>query len=74
MKKFEKICKAVLKLTENDFAEGYNFCDEQESYIHPLKNATAHKTRLIGANNRSIISALSVLQDYIKKGGELAKS
>lgn len=63
-----KICKAILKLTDYDFACVEEMAKEQMEYFHPLKNGTAQKLNKTGENNTKIIMALRKLKVLIENG------
>lgn len=66
IKKINSICKAVLKLTEEDFAAVETMADEQGAYSHPLKNATAKKFHDLSDHNTRVLLKLRELQETIK--------
>lgn len=63
-----KVCKDIIKLTENDFACVEKMAKEQQEYIHPLKYAKANKLNNTGDNNMKVIMALKTLQKLILAG------
>lgn len=68
IKEIDKICKAVLKLTDADFEEARKMALEQNNYVHPLKNATAKKYHEFSDHNTRVINALQFLREAIENG------
>lgn len=73
MEKINKICKLIVKLTPVEIAKALEICDEQISYLHPLKVATQHKINEMGRNNREIVYKIAELQAVIKQNEEPSK-
>ena len=65
IKEVNKICIAVLKLTDADFEEVREMVIEQGNYTHPLKNGTANKYHELSKHNMRVIKALQYLQDVL---------
>lgn len=63
--KVNKICEAILKLTENDFKAVENMANEQLAYNHPLKYATAAKFNNLGTHNIQVLKGLKELHSTI---------
>lgn len=61
-----KVCKAVLKLTDADFTEVEKMYEEQASYCHPLKMAKASKQHELGSHNQRVVEALKALRSTIQ--------
>ncbi|OBZ08914.1 hypothetical protein A8L34_22435 [Bacillus sp. FJAT-27264] len=70
IREINKVCKAVLKLQDGDFVEMEGVYKGQESYSHPLKNATAAKQNQLGAYNRRVTEALKNLRSVLESGAE----
>jgi hypothetical protein len=68
-----KVCKAILKLQENDFVEMRKVALEQYEYTHPLKQATAHWQHELGCHNIRVLDALENLQKVIIEGAKIQK-
>lgn len=64
--KVNRICKAVLKLAEEDFEAIEHMADHQMAYLHPLKLATQGKINDLGVHNRRVSKALRNLHANIK--------
>lgn len=71
IKEINKVCKAVLELTDADFEQVKIMAKEQSNYVHPLKNATAQKLHRLGDHNIRVINALYTLREIIKKGADV---
>lgn len=65
-----KACKAVLKLTDEDFAAVEDMAMAQAAYSHPFKMATAARQHDHGDHNLRVLAALRNLRDVIKAGEE----
>ena len=63
--KINKICKLILKLTPEDFEAVEDMAEQQASYIHPLKMATASKYHALGDHNKKVINLLSPLHKHL---------
>lgn len=61
-----KICKAVLKLTEEDFKAVEEMANNQQAYFSPLKMATMHRLHDLGDHNHRVCKGLRDLQVTIK--------
>ena len=68
MNKINNICRLVLTITDEDFAEMQAIIDEQLSYTHPLKMATMSWQRKLGEQNTAVITKLKELIDVINQG------
>jgi len=68
MDPIEKICKAVLKLTDGEFADAYSQVKDQRNFIHPLKMATSRSIQKTGENNYKILKAIQELKRIIENG------
>ena len=68
MNKINKICRLVLTITDEDFAEMQAIIDEQLSYTSPLKMATMSWQRNLGEHNAAVITKLKELIDVINQG------
>lgn len=63
-----KICKAVLKLHDEDFTEVESMYEAQAAYSHPLKNATTARQNQLGEYNRRVTESLKNLWAVLKAG------
>jgi len=68
IKKVNKLCKSVLKLTEQDLQAVDEMATEQASYIHPLKGAKQAKFNDLGNHNQRVLSALQNLRQVLIDG------
>lgn len=73
MNEVNKVCKAVLKLTDDDFIQARVTAKEQQEYTHPLKMATARRQRELGDHNMQVLDALETLREVIKDGANIKK-
>lgn len=73
IKEIEKICRAILKLQDNDFVEMRKVALQQYEYTHPLKQATAHWQHELGCHNIKILDALENLQKILSDGSKIQK-
>lgn len=64
--KVNRICKAILKLTPEDFEAVELMAEEQLSYSHPLKHGTAGKITDLGLHNKRVAASLRELQKGIQ--------
>ena len=74
IKEIDKVCVAVLELTDADFEQVKIMAEEQRSYVHPLKSATAQKFQELGDYNTRVINALYALREIIRGGADNADS
>lgn len=68
IEKVNKVCKSVLKLTEQDLQAVDEMAKEQASYIHPLKLAKQAKFNELGNYNQRVLSALQNLRQVLIDG------
>lgn len=68
IEEINKVCKAVLKLTDTDFEQVRKMAQGQRNYINPLKPATSQKQQMLGDHNTRVINALYELREIIKEG------
>lgn len=68
IEKVNKLCKSVLKLTEQDLQAVDEMATEQASYIHPLKGAKQAKFNDLGNHNQRVLSALQNLRQVLIDG------
>ena len=73
MNKINKICRLVLTITDEDFAEMQKVIDGQLSYQHPLKMATVGYQRDLGRHNAAVIAKLKELIDVINQGRNITE-
>lgn len=73
MEKINRICKAVLKLTEEDFGEVEKIIEQQCTYNHSLKNGTVIWQRELAEHNTKVLEKLRELKDTIKQGETIKK-
>lgn len=66
MEKINKICKAVLKITDEEIQIAKEQIEKQLTYMHPLKNARAGKINKIGSNNFEILQKFKEFRQTIK--------
>ena len=71
IQEINKVCMAVMELTDEDFAQVREMAEQQSNYVHPLKNATARRQQELGDHNARVIDALYTLREIIKSGGEI---
>ena len=68
IEKVNKLCKSVLKLTDEDLQAVDEMAQEQSNYIHPLKGATQKKFNELGNHNQRVLSALQNLRQVLIEG------
>ena len=61
-----KVCKAVLKLTDEDFAAAEDMAKAQTTYFHPFKMTTARIQYELGDHNLRVLTALKSLRNVIR--------
>jgi hypothetical protein len=64
----EKVCKAVMKLNEDDFSKMVGVIKQQEEYNHPLKMGTVARQKQISEHNRRVLNKLIELRETILSG------
>lgn len=68
IKEINKVCAAVLKLTDEDFEQTRKMAQGQRNYLNPLKPATSAKQGELGDYNTQVLNALHALREVIKTG------
>ncbi len=68
MKNIHAICRKVAKLTDAELAEADTEAQEQRSYMHPLKMATASRTQAAGSHNQRVLAKVRELRAAILAG------
>jgi hypothetical protein len=68
-----KVCKAVLKLKDEDFSEMETVIRNQLAYNHPLKMATARWQGELAGHNGRVLEALRNLKTVIEGGATIQK-
>lgn len=66
--KIYRICKQVLKITEDEITEVKEIYEGQLSYINPLKMATTGKQRELGEHNKQVLEKLLELKAVLESG------
>jgi hypothetical protein len=66
-----KVCKSVLKLTEEDLKAVEDMANEQARYTHPFKMKTAEKQHCLGSYNQQVIRAIKDLHCILKTGADI---
>lgn len=66
-----KVCKAVLKLTDEDFSEMETIANDQLAFFSPLRMATMGRQRELGKHNLEVLAALKTLREIIKQGANI---
>ncbi|MHC1722758.1 MAG: hypothetical protein AB9836_06085 [Aminipila sp.] len=69
--KIFKICKDIIKITEEEIAECRGIYKEQLTYNHPLKMATVKKQNDLGRYNRKVIHKVIELKTILENGPEV---
>ena len=62
IEKVNRLCKSVLKLTDEDLSAVEQMAQEQSGYINPLKNAKQAKINGLGNQNQRVLIALKNLR------------
>lgn len=73
IKEINKVCKSVLKLTDEDFAEMWGIVMQQMEYNHPLKMATTHWQYELSQHNKKVLEILQQLQEVLHNGANIQK-
>ena len=71
IEKINKVCAAVLKLTDADFDQAKGMAEGQSNYLNPLKPATSHRQNQLGDHNIRVLNALRVLREVISGGADI---
>lgn len=71
IQEINKICEAVLKLTDADFKQVGIMVRGQTNYNNPLKPATSQRQQELGDHNTRVIDALHTLRETIKAGKDI---
>lgn len=70
--KIYKICKDVLKITDDEVAEIREIANGQLEYSHPLKMATVRKQHTLGEHNNKVLDKLLELKAVIEEGATIS--
>lgn len=73
IEKIEAVCKSVLEISKEDFEEMKQVVEEQKTYTHPLKMATAKWQHELGEYNEKVLNKLEELQAVLKSGANIQK-
>ncbi len=71
MEKINSVCKMILALTDEDFAEMDEIIDEQKNYCNPLRMATSAWQNQLGDHNANVVEKLKELKAEIEKGANI---
>lgn len=63
--KVNKVCRNILKLSDEDIADVKKMAEEQMQYIHPLKGKRQYKLNNHGLRNLKIINAIEELREIL---------
>ena len=66
--KIYKICKDILKITEEEITEVRKVYEDQLNYVHPLKMATVKSQHDLGRYNQKVIYQLLELKTILEVG------
>jgi len=66
--KINKICKSVLKLTDEDINSVYETVKEQSNYTHPLKGEKQVKFNELGDHNQKVLISIQNLRQILIDG------
>lgn len=64
--KVNKVCRNILKLTDEDIAEVRKMAEEQKQYIHPLKGKKQQTLNKTGQRNLEAINKIEELRKILK--------
>lgn len=71
--KIDAVCKSVLEISKEDFEEAKQVAEEQKTYTHPFKMATAKWQHELGKYNERVLEKLEELQEVLKSGADIQK-
>lgn len=66
--KLEKLCKAILALSESEIEQGMAEAQHQCSFLHPLKGETQFRVNTKGKNNLLVLQKLRELRAQMREG------
>lgn len=66
MEKVNKVCKAILALSDKDLEDALTESKAQADYIHPLKCEKQTRLNALGDYNIIVIRALIVVRKILK--------
>ena len=69
--KIYKICKDILKITNEEIEEIQEIAEGQMQYINPLRPATQAKQNALGEHNNKVLNKLIELKEVIEAGADL---
>lgn len=67
----DKICLLIRKIKQEEIDVAQAMINEQASYLHPLKMATAYRQHRLAEHNRQILASLIELKSLIEEGKEI---
>lgn len=70
--KIYKICKDVLKITDEEVSEVREIAKGQLEYNHPLKMATTGTQHALGEYNNKVLDKLLELKAVIEEGATIS--
>lgn len=73
MKKMNEICKMILELNEEDYADAASVINSQKEYINPLRLATQGWQNELGNHNEKVVAKIKELHELLKTGADIKK-
>lgn len=69
--KINSLCKAVLKVTDEDIAEARGVAQQQAEYNSPFKMETVRWQGELADHNTRVLNALCALREVIRGGAKV---
>ena len=73
MDKINEICKSVLELQDEDYAEAAQIIEDQKGYFNPLKMATMGWQHELGEHNEKVVAKVKELHEILKAGADIER-
>jgi hypothetical protein len=63
-----KICEDTLKINDEEIKEVQEICEQQTSYMSPLKMATTRRQNELGEYNKKVLDKILELRKLLESG------
>ena len=71
VKRIDRVCKDILMISNDDFAEMEEIIEQQLNYINPLRMATTGYKNQLGRHNRDVVNKLRELKEILEAGANI---
>lgn len=73
MEKMNEICKMILTLNEEDYANAAEVINSQKAYVNPLRMATQGWQNELGRYNAKVVEKIKELHELLKTGTNIER-